>query len=167
MYPYQYTGQAMYPFNSMMYGSCPAPLYYPDYQTMHRFEDKNDEKECLTQEFEDFESFDDTRNEGTAGYPASMQMPSQYGKGHAAQPPSASLMQPGMMQPGMTQPSTMPQIGAVPQDTFSAVLKQIQLESPQILSTLIALGISIENMRQIILRIIEAASQERKAANAQ
>ena len=158
MYPYNYPWQGMYPYNPMVYGNYPIPNDYSNYPMMHRFDDTNDVEE-LSNPLENNEIPEESRGEGTGG----MQIPSQFGKGHATHFPPGMPMQPGMMpmQPGMMSPEMMAQPG-MQQDTFSVVLKQIQAETPQILSAIIALGMSIETLRQIVLRIVEAASTAQK-----
>lgn len=150
MYPYQYP---MYPFNPVC-GGCSMPYSYPV------------EDAYRSSESEDFNFSQEPRGEA----PANMQIPMP-----------SMMTQPGTMMPGMMAPTgtmqpdmltqlntlqtdIMAQLNALQQSTFTNVLKQIQTETPQIISALIAIGTSIEALRQIILRIIEVANKEQKSA---
>lgn len=168
MYPYQYPCQGMYPYNPMAYGNYLLPCVYPGSPEEYRSEELEEKEENSNKEPENTELSEEARGQGAAGTPGGMQAPAQAGKGHAAQFPTGMPMQPGMMQPGMmTQSDIMAQLGALQpgilqQDAFSAILRQIQAEAPQILSALISLGVAIETIRQSIIRIVESADKAQK-----
>lgn len=163
MYPYQYPCQGMYPYNPMPYGNYLLPCIYPGSPDEYRSEEFEEKEENNNKEQENIELSEETRNQGTSGTSGGMQTPAQTGKGHAAQFPTGMPMQPGMMTQSdiMSQLGTMQQ-GMMQQDVFSAILKQIQAEAPQILSALISLGVAIETIRQSIIRIVDAAEKAQK-----
>lgn len=164
MYPINYPYHSMYSL-PMMYGTTPMPGLGSQCYSCPLMLEYEKKGECEKdhhhhREWEDNEQSEVER--AGAGGP-STGISTVLGKGTYSQYQSGMPMQPGMtMQPGITmQPgAAVPSI--LSDDTFSAVLKQIQIEAPQILSALIALGVSLNSLRMIIMRIIESANREQK-----
>ncbi|HBM74697.1 MAG TPA: hypothetical protein DD429_03985 [Clostridiaceae bacterium] len=181
MYPYQFPCQGIYPFNQLACGNYVLPCMYPGYPDEYRSEVVDEEDEKLEdinreedKESEDITQSEDARGQGSGTSQGNAQVQNQFGKGNSGKFPSTAPTQPemtgqeGIMQPGMfAQPGVMPQLGPLQagilgQDSFSEVIRQLQSEAPQILSSLISLGLAIETLRQSIIRIINAAEDKQK-----
>jgi hypothetical protein len=158
MYPYNYESQWFYP---MKYWNFPNSYWYNYYYyytpPFHEFEEEKEEGKHY-RDIDGINHSEQHMRSEVAGSPGTVE---QYGKGHAGYFPPITATQ-----TSTPAQSTMPAQQSMPVKTQSVnileLLKQIEIEAPDILSTLTGLGMTMLTARELIIKILEAAHKPKK-----
>ena len=152
MYPYNYPLQSFYPIR---YWNLPNQFKY-DYNYFNPFlheSEEEQEEEYYKERNNIDQSQEYLRNEGSVNAP----IIEEYGKGNAAH-----FFPDTPIYPGMTSETKSGMPTQTPPINIAELLKQIEVEIPEIIKALTAIGMSIFTARELILRIIEAAQKSEK-----